>query len=293
MSLNYRKYHGCLNEFICVDLRNTSHDIAPYVPGLCQKKTWPPKHLPDKNYIGADGLVGVHHSDIADFKMQIINANGSIPEMCGNGLRCFVAFLHHQHLTQHPSLRIETGAGVLAVTVHNITPTSASISVGMGKAKTKAQLPNADFLLECQTMDAIPIGQYNVVPVSMGNPHAVIYTSNINGIDINTVGPLIQNAESASGKRWFPNGINVEFLEHIPGTQRLYMRVFERGVGETMACGTGACAAVVAGMLHGHCQPSETVFLKGGELTIDVNPTNYAVTMQGPAQFMGEGRIEL
>jgi diaminopimelate epimerase len=142
-------------------------------------------------------------------------------------------------------------------------------------------------------MDAIPIGQYNVVPVSMGNPHAVIYTSNINGIDINTIGPLIQNAESASGERWFPNGINVEFLEHIPGTQQLHMRVFERGVGETMACGTGACAAVVAGMMHGHCQPSETVFLKGGELTINVNPTNYAVTMQGPAQFMGEGRIEL
>jgi diaminopimelate epimerase len=287
MKLKFKKYHGCYNEFICVDLRNIDFNIIqPMVPYMCQKKPWAPTptHWSDY-YMGADGLVAVQNSTIADFKMLIINADGSIPEMCGNGLRCFAAFLHHENITTKTQLKIETLAGVLDVTVVDDSFPKAIVTVEMGHAKLHHQLPPQDFSRDLRQHVSWVFQPFKITAVSMGNPHAVIFVDNANAVNIAELGPIIQNLSTPTGDHLFPNGVNVEFVSKSTSiSNALEMRVFERGVGETMACGTGACAAAVAGYQHGICQEKTSVILKGGVLDIVINPNNFLVTMTGPAQ---------
>ena len=289
MKLNFKKYHGCYNEFICMDMRDIDANIQDHVSLWCQKK-----YHDATGYIGADGVVVVQSSDIADVKMMIVNADGSIPEMCGNGLRCLVAFMAHQQIIQQTKLTVETLAGVLDVTIQDASFPRAMISVGMGTAIMKQDLPLADFSPELMGSPPIQVGGFDVVPVSMGNPHAVIFVKDVDEINVSELGPLIQNLSTESGMPYFPNGVNVEFVAASKTiSNALDMRVFERGVGETMACGTGACAAVVAGVMQGVCTPETTVILPGGFLDIHVNPDTLAVTMTGPAECMPGNEIEL
>ena len=273
-----------------MDMRDMDVNIQDHVPLWCQKK-----YHDATGYIGADGVVVVQSSDIADVKMMIVNADGSIPEMCGNGLRCLVAFMAHEQIIQQTKLTVETLAGVLDVTIQDASFPRAMISVGMGTAMMKQDLPLADFSPELMGAPPLQVGGFDVVPVCMGNPHAVVFVDHVDTMDIAHAAVQIQGARAMSGDAYFPNGVNVEFVDCFSSSSgsALNMRVFERGVGETMACGTGACAAVVAGVMQGACAPETTVVLPGGSLDIHVNPDTLAVTMTGPAECMPGNQIEL
>ncbi len=280
MELNFSKYHGCGNDFICIDLRNIDIDPIPFAQNVCRR------HFS----VGADGVVALFESKTADYRMLIINADGSIPEMCGNGLRCFMAFLKDSNLITSDSILVETDAGVLPTTIVSSSDDQMIVKVQMGSVGFGHTLPNRDFNFDSSAVNNIVLdteqGEFQFTPVSMGNPHAVIFVSNIDEFDVSGVGPVIESHP------WFPNKVNVEFVEVISPTQ-FKMRVWERGVGETNACGTGACASVVAGVLSGRGLHHVQVSLKGGALDIHYLENSSDVEMLGPVEFVFSSRIKV
>ena len=278
MELSFSKYHGFGNDFICIDFRHQNVDFVALGKQLCSR------HFS----IGADGLLALLSSDVADFRMLVVNADGSIPEMCGNGLRCFVAFLHHLGLTHHSNLRIETDAGILGATIGAMSGANLEVSVDMGVAHFGDQLPSKDFLLESNPDHQLMVlGQsFTFIPVSMGNPHCVMFVDNVDEVDVALIGPLIEQLS------YFPNRINVEFVQ-VVSEHHLKMRVWERGVGETNACGTGACASVVAGVLTHRCNSRALVDVIGGGLDISFSLDTHKVQMKGPATFVFSSKITI
>jgi diaminopimelate epimerase len=277
MIIKFSKYHGCGNDFICIDARSLEIDLVE-----CAKK-WCVRGFS----VGADGLLALESSATADFKMTVVNADGSIPEMCGNGLRCFVAYLVHQQFLQSSQCNIETDAGILHVDINESDAQIVNMSVQMGSAKVGSNLPTSDFNFETSaltqsiTVDSV---DYGVVPVSMGNPHAVIFVDDVDSFPVESVGPLIE------GHECFPNRVNVEFIQlNDDGTIR--MRVWERGVGETNACGTGACAVVVAATQNQLVSKATKVILNGGQLLIDYDSQSHDVIMTGPAELVYESAL--
>lgn len=280
MELNFSKYHGCGNDFICIDLRKTDIDLIPFAQKICER------HFS----VGADGVVVVLDSKIADYRMLIINADGSIPEMCGNGLRCFMAFLKDSNLITSDSILVETDAGVLPTTIVSSSDDQLMVKVQMGAARFGDALPKQDFNFDSSSLINIsldiPQGIFHFTPVSMGNPHAVIFVSNLDKFDVEGIGSVIESHP------WFPNKVNVEFVEVISPNQ-YKMRVWERGVGETNACGTGACASVVAGVLSKKGLHQVQVILKGGALDIHYLEDSSHIEMLGPAKFIFSSRIKV
>jgi len=278
MDVSFNKYHGCGNDFICVDFRNETADFISLAKQLCRR------HFS----IGADGLIVLLDSAVAQYQMLVVNADGSIPEMCGNGLRCFVAYLSDLGLVQSSVLTIETGAGVLEAVIQSNSGLVKNILVDMGHAYFNDRLPPNDFVLTNMTDNVISIGAQNFhfTPVSMGNPHCVIFVSDVDAIDLQSVGPLIETHPC------FPNRVNVEFVQVI-ARDHLKMRVWERGVGETHACGTGACASVVAGVLSKKCDANARVDLLGGSLDISFSLETFHVKMSGPATFVFSSKITI
>ncbi len=238
--------------------------------------------------IGSDGLVLILPSETCDFRMQMLNADGSEAEMCGNASRCIGKFVYDKGLTTKTELTLETLAGTkklkLFLGSDNIVE---SVTVDMGEpilesgliptTIEKSRVVNEHVIFD----DSI---EYNITCVSMGNPHAVIFTNDIDKLDLSKIGPKIENAPI------FPCRTNTEFIEII-SKDRMKMRVWERGSGETMACGTGACASVVAGVLNGLSSHKTTVELIGGELDIEWNEQNNHVYLSGSATTVFEGEI--
>ncbi len=276
MNLRFTKMHGLGNDFVLIDCRDKALSgqlsaISDLSKRLCQRRFG----------VGADQVLLLYPSTIADFKMVIFNADGSEVEMCGNGIRCFAKYIWDRKLSDKEVLSVETAAGIIRP-----ERSGQMVKVDMGEPVLEGRLipvkidgPVKDFPLM--------IGEkvFNITAVSMGNPHAVIFVDDVDGFDVNTTGPAIENNEL------FPRRINVEFI-HVLDPARIRMRVWERGAGETMACGTGASAAAVAAVIKGFTGRRVNVILNGGELLIEWKEDNH-VYMTGPAVEVFEGTIEL
>ena len=240
--------------------------------------------------VGSDGLVLILPSEVADFRMRIFNADGSEAMMCGNATRCVGKYVYEHGMTDKTEVSLETNSGIkyLTLYVNEATNKVDAVKVDMGKAILKpAEIPVADdgdrFIAKPVVVDGV---SYDMTCVSMGNPHAVVFLPEIDSLDLEKMGPSFEHHPL------FPNRVNTEFIRVIDD-HTLQMRVWERGSGETFACGTGACAAAVASVLNGYCKREQEILihLRGGDLRI-IYHNDESVTMIGPATFICEGKME-
>lgn len=240
--------------------------------------------------VGSDGLVLILPSEVADFRMRIFNADGSEAMMCGNATRCVGKYVYEHGMTDKTEVSLETNSGIkyLTLYVNEATNKVDAVKVDMGKAILKpAEIPVADdgdrFIAKPVVVDGV---SYDMTCVSMGNPHAVVFLPEIDSLDLEKIGPSFEHHVL------FPNRVNTEFIRVIDD-HTLQMRVWERGSGETFACGTGACAAAVASVLNGYCKREQEILihLRGGDLRI-IYHNDESVTMIGPATFIFEGKME-
>ncbi len=238
--------------------------------------------------IGSDGLILICQSDIADFRMRMFNADGSEGEMCGNGIRCVGKFVYDKGLTDKKTVSIETLAGIKILELFTVDNIVEKVKVDMGEPILKPS--DIPVLLGRETCISLEIStvddSYSVTCVSMGNPHAVVYVESVDMIEIEKKGPPMENNEV------FPNRVNTEFVEVLDNGE-LKMRVWERGSGETLACGTGACAVLVASVLNNKSSRENIIHLLGGNLEIEWDETDNHVYMTGPAVTVFEGDIKI
>ncbi len=262
--MNFTKMQGLGNDYLYV-----YGEVPEDIESLSRK-------LSDRHFgAGSDGMIYISPSEAADFKMRIFNADGSEAMMCGNGIRCVGKYVYDKGYTDKTRLTIETLSGIKTLDLNLRCGRVRFVSVDMGRAEVSDDME-------------IPIGEDLVIctPVSVGNPHAVIFISDIEKAPVSALGPQLEKHS------FFPGGVNVEFVQVI-SDRKLRMRVWERGSGITMACGTGACAAAAAAVRKGYCRYGEpvTVVLDGGELKISVSPDG-SITMSGPAEFVFEGEVQ-
>lgn len=245
--------------------------------------------LSDRHFgVGGDGIILIMKSDKADFRMRMFNADGSEGQMCGNASRCIGKYVYEKGLTTKEEITLETLAGIKYLKLQLKDKKVISVEVNMGKAILESKkipvLSNKEKVINEKV--CIASKDYNITCVSMGNPHCIIFLDKIDDLDLEKIGPMFEN------DKMFPERTNTEFIEVVDKTT-IKMRVWERGSGETMACGTGACAASVAAVLNGYCEIGKeiTVKLLGGDLKINYLP-DQTVYMTGPCKFVFEGRIE-
>ena len=249
------------------------------------------KKISDRHFgVGSDGLILIGSSDIADFKMSIYNSDGSQAEMCGNGIRCVAKYVYDKGLTDKTEITIETLAGVKKVDVIIESDKVSLVKVDMGEPILKAdKIPVINYTVEKslngETFVKTKVNEYDFTTVSMGNPHAVSFVESLD-FDISKIGPTIENNSN------FPNKVNVEFIQVI-NRNEIKMRVWERGAGETLACGTGASSSVVASYLNGYTERKVLVNLLGGNLEIEWNKDDNHIYMTGPAREVFEVEIDL
>jgi len=271
MRLDFTKMHGLGNDFIVIDnLNDVFNEKSINIPKLANRHTG----------IGFDQLLIVESSERPgiDFKYRIYNADGQEVQQCGNGARCFALYVFEKELTNKRKLNVETLNSDIELTIND----ASSVTVNMGKPEFMPTKIPANFDNQQKKYSII---DREIGVLSMGNPHAVILTDNIKKIEIDKIAKDIQN----SG--YFPEGVNVGFMQ-INSDNNISLRVFERGVGETQACGTGACAAVVFGVENDLLDNKVSVSLPGGNLEISYEKGS-EVFMTGPAIFVFEGSIEV
>jgi diaminopimelate epimerase len=272
MELTFTKMHGAGNDFVFLDCLKTPIENLPMLA----------KRLCDRRFgIGADQLLTIHPSKTADFKMEIHNADGSQVEMCGNGIRCFAKYVYEHGLTRKKELVVETLAGVIRPRI-----VGNLIEVDMGEPILEGrQIPvDADGRVVNRPL-TVNGATYQVTCISMGNPHCVVYLDEIESLDLTRLGPKFEHHP------FFPNRMNTEFIE-IASPKEVKMRVWERGAGETWACGTGASAVGVAGVMTGRTERKITVHLKGGDLLIEWRNNNH-VYMTGAAVEVFQGTVNI
>jgi len=273
--INFSKMHGLGNDFVVIDAINQVVNLtAEQIKGLA-----------DRHYgVGFDQLLLVESAkDGADFRYVIYNADGSEVSQCGNGARCFALFVMQKGLTDKASIRVETEAGELVLNIDK----EHLVTVDMGVPRLEpATIPLIADQQKLQYVVNVAGKKVEFSAVSMGNPHAVIQVENIAGAEVETVGAAMESHAV------FPERANIGFSE-ITSDTSLALRVYERGAGETLACGSGACAAVVAAVQLGKINTPATVTLVGGELIIDWQGEGSSVMMTGPATFVFDGMIEL
>lgn len=276
----FTKMHGTGNDYIYI---NGFEEQIENPAELSVK--WSDRH----KGIGSDGLVLILPSESCDFKMRMFNADGSESEMCGNASRCIGKYVYDNGMTTKTTITLETLAGVKVLQLFTGNDGKVDkVTVDMGEPiLTASEIPTTikkDRVIN-EPVAFNPTLQYNITTVSMGNPHAVIFTKDIDTLNLPLIGPQIENAPV------FPNRTNTEFIE-VQSKERIKMRVWERGSGETMACGTGACASVVAGVLNGLIARKTTVELLGGELEIEWKEADNHVYLTGTATTVFEGTTE-
>lgn len=279
MQIKFTKMHGCGNDYIYVDCREGEPDD----PGALSAEM-SPRH----SSVGADGLVLICRSEVADAKMRMFNLDGSEGMMCGNAIRCVGKYLYDNGIVDRENITVETRSGIKVLTLTVRDGAVCCVTVGMGKASFRADdIPVITDGEEFVGGEMTVAGrEWRVTCVSMGNPHAVTFVDEVASLELERIGPLFEHHEM------FPERINTEFVRVID-RQNLEMRVWERGSGETFACGTGACAAVAAAIREGICDAGVpvTVHLLGGELTITVSES-WNVTMTGGAVKVYDGVYE-
>lgn len=271
----FTKMHGLGNDYVCINcFRERVEDPPGFARALC-----------DRHYgIGADGLILICPSKVSDFKMEIYNSDGSVAGMCGNGIRCLGKYVYDYKLTGKETLSIETKSGIRNMHLHIQDGKACGAMVDMGVPRLNAHsipiLSEKDLVIN----DPIEVQKknYRMTGISMGNPHAVIFSEEINGISLEETGRELEFHPR------FPERANIEFC-HVTARDRMEIRVWERGVGETLACGTGACAAVVASVLNDLTDEEVIVKLLGGELSVRWDRKVNHVFLEGPAVKVFDG----
>lgn len=263
--MRFTKMHGLGNDYLYV-----YGEVPDNIVSISQR-------LSERHFgAGSDGMIYISKSQVADFKMRIFNADGSEAKMCGNGIRCVGKYVYDKGYTDKRNISVETLSGIKYLELQAVNGRVKSVTVDMGKAE--AQKP---------TTVEIDGEAFDIIPVSVGNPHCVIFVEDIEKAPLWTVGPKLERHPM------FPDGVNVEFCQVIT-PDKIRMRVWERGSGVTMACGTGACASVMAAISVGKSSYDDTVLveLDGGTLKIGIASDN-SVKMTGPAETIYEGDTEI
>lgn len=277
--MEFTKMEGCGNDYV-------------YVNGFTTRLKNPNKVseiVSDRHFgVGSDGLIIINPSEVADFKMSMYNADGSEGKMCGNGIRCVAKYVYDNKMTDKTTITVETLSGIKTLVLNVEDGTVKTVRVDMGRPvilakdvpviSDKEEVINDSLILDGK--------EYRITCVSMGNPHAVTFVDDTDNLEIEKIGPKFENNEI------FPDRINTEFIQLID-RNTIKMRVWERGSGETLACGTGACASVVACVLNGLTEDRVTVKLTGGDLLIEYNRDEDTVYMTGPAKIAFTGNIEI
>jgi diaminopimelate epimerase len=270
MNFHFSKWHGIGNDFVIVD--GSKERIDDYNQAAIE--------VCDRHFgVGADGLVMILPSEIADFKMRIFNSDGSEAEMCGNATRCIARYLYEQKLTTKTKIVIETKAGLIKPELIFKNGKFETVKVDMGEPILIAEdIPVAGFGKEQVVHKELTVldKTYQITCVSMGNPHCVIFVEDINAVELEKIGPMIEI------HAMFPKKINVEFVE-VKSKDHLRMRVWERGAGITLACGTGSCATIVAAILNEKTGCSAKIELDSGDLFVEWGEDNH-VYLSGPAE---------
>ena len=267
--MKFTKMQGIGNDYVYI---NCFEETVENPAELSQK-------VSDRHFgIGSDGLILICPSETADCRMRMFNADGSESQMCGNGIRCVGKYVYDHRLVEKPEFDVETKAGIKHLKIISENGKAVLVTVDMGEPEITSQVPEPI---------CIKGQDYEFVGISMGNPHAVYYTDSIDDLDLEAVGPFFETHER------FPERTNSEFIEVVNKTY-IRMRVWERGSGETWACGTGAAASAVASALTGRTENRVEVELKGGNLTIDWDREGRVhVFMTGPAVEVFEGNFEI
>lgn len=275
VEINFWKMHGLGNDYIVIDNRDgllQENELSKIAKKMCLRRY----------SIGADGLLLIFDSNSADTKMRIFNADGSEAEMCGNGIRCFVKYCYENELLNTKIIRVETIAGVKEAILDIKNDVVKSVKVNLGKPsllRHDISMRRVDKYINKEITAGTQ--NYKITCLSIGNPHCVLFVNDVNVFPVLDVGPKIEN------HHLFFNRTNVEFVQ-ILNRNEIKVRVWERGCGETLACGTGACASAVAGNILGLLEKKCIVHLLGGDLNIEYNAS---VMMEGPAEKVYEGTI--
>ncbi|MCP4021332.1 MAG: diaminopimelate epimerase [Desulfobacteraceae bacterium] len=283
MELSFSKMQGLGNDFVMLDDRNKQ--IEKQIPFselakiLCSRRFG----------IGGDGIILIQESHDHDMKFAIFNCDGSEAQMCGNGMRCFGKYLWEKNILKQKKIRVETRAGtIIPEVVVDENDLVSSVTVDMGEPILESQ--KIPFICDHEKAveEPLEVGNQNfkVTAVSMGNPHAVIFVNGYEGIDLEKIGPKIETHER------FPEKTNVEFIK-VVNENELDMRVWERGAGITMACGTGACASLVAAHMTGRSANKAVIHLSGGDLAIEWNKEDNHIYKTGSAMMVFEGSVTI
>lgn len=283
MELEFVKMEGLGNDFIILDDRKESIEKHENYPSLA-------KRLCSRHFgIGADGIILILESPDHDIKFRIYNSDGSHAQMCGNGMRCFAKYLYESRIISKKRIRVDTKAGtIIPEVITNNKGLVESIRVDMGEPDLLCKDIPFKSENEKAIEEPLKVGEkaYLITAVGMGNPNAVIFVDDITTIDVKTTGPLIENHER------FPEKTNVEFVEAV-NPDELKMKVWERGAGITLACGTGACACLVAASLTGRASKKVIIHLDGGDLEIYWDETTNHIFKTGPAVEVFKGVLNL
>lgn len=278
--IKFTKMHGLGNDYVYIDCMNGQEieDISTLAQFVSNR------HFG----IGSDGLILICKSDVADFKMRMFNYDGSEAEMCGNGIRCVGKFVYDKGLTNKETITVETLAGIKKLKFNIKEGKVQTVEVDMGKPILEAKnIPVISEELPVKNLKIkIDDKEFIFTCVSMGNPHAITIVDDVKNFDIEKYGPILEV------DRHFPKRANIEFIELVD-KNNIKMRVWERGAGETLACGTGACASVVACNLNDYIENEANVELLGGTLNIKWNKENNHIYMTGTATTVFEGELEL
>lgn len=275
--MKFTKMNGCGNDYV-------------YINGFVENIENPKelaKKVSDRHFgIGSDGLILIVPSDKADFCMRMFNADGSEGEMCGNGIRCVAKYVYDHKMTDKTEISVETKAGIkyLDLTVEDGKVTKVKVDMGEPILEPKKIPVRSEKKRVVNEPIAVAGRTWNMTCVSMGNPHAVVFVEDTGSLEIEKYGPLFENHEL------FPNRTNTEFVQ-VLNRNEINMRVWERGSGETFACGTGTCASVVACILNDFTDEKVLVHLLGGDLEIEYEKTTNHVFMTGPAETVFEGEL--
>ena len=277
--MKFAKMQGCGNDYIYVDCFKETVE-NPQETAI---------KISDRHFgVGSDGLILIYPSKVADFKMTMYNADGSEGKMCGNGIRCVAKYVYDFGLTDKTELKIETLSGIKTLKLNIKDKKVDTVQVDMGSPILVPEQIPVKFEGEIMVDEAVAVNglEYHLTCVSMGNPHAVVFVDNIKILNLEKIGPDFEQ------HKIFPDKVNTEFI-HIIDKNTIEMRVWERDSGETLACGTGACASVVACVLNGLTGDEVLVHLLGGDLKIKYDREKNTVLMTGPAELVCTGEIQI
>ena len=278
MKVKFTKMHGCGNDYVYIN------GFEEHIPE--EKKPDFVRKVSDRHFgIGSDGVIFINPSEIADFEMEMYNADGTRAEMCGNGIRSVAKYVYDKGMTISEEITIESFKKIKYITIFPENGKAKLIKVDMGEPILKAAEVPVESKNDSVVAEPIVVDgeEYKMTCVSMGNPHAVVFLDP-DHLDIEKIGPSFENHER------FPKRTNTEFVK-VLDRENVRMRVWERGTGETLACGTGCCATAVACILNGYTDRKLTVHVLGGELIIEWDEKTNHILMTGPAQIVFEGEI--